>query len=221
VGLVRAIREAVSGLRRVRLTVRPKAVRLQADWEASTTRYLSEQLLHQEIVGVIPTGGIIVPVGSRVTCSPPPTDTDEDYLLLVENSFTAAKNLEGIGFEYESDPEKVEAYMRMNEGALHGFTSMRFGDINYIITDSPFMFERFLTATYIARELNLLEKKDRVMLFKAIRGGSFAKLVCPEMAMVWRRMEEQNEAFRDGRSNAFPITLLHAVNAAEASTYPF
>lgn len=123
---------------------------------------------------------IVVPVGSRVTCDPPPTDTDEDYLVLTKDKMATVNALKSIGFEYSADPEKVKKYEQMNETAAWSFTSLWFGDVNYIITDSQFFFERFLTATYVCKKLNLLRKEDRVMVFEAVRGGSFYKEVAPD-----------------------------------------
>ena len=118
-------------------------------------------------------GAVVVPVGSRVTCDPPPTDTDEDYLVLVKDSKVAVAGLKAIGFEYSSTPEQIEKYEQLNQSAQWKFTSLWFGDINYIVTDSQFFFERFLTATYVCKTLNLLKKEDRIMVFEAIRGGTF------------------------------------------------
>lgn len=121
----------------------------------------------------LPSGAVIVPVGSRVTCNPPPTDTDEDYLVFVKDKHQAIEGLKQLGFDYSLDPEKVKEYEEMNKHAQWSFTSLWFGDVNYIITDSEFFFERFLTATYVCKELNLMNKKDRVMVFEAIRGRSY------------------------------------------------
>jgi hypothetical protein len=128
----------------------------------------------------LPSGAIVVPVGSRVTCNPPPTDTDEDYLVLVKDKPAAVAGLKAIGFEYSADPEKMAKYEALNETARWSFTSLWFGDINYIVTDSQFFFERFLTATHVCKKLNLLDKADRIMVFEAVRGGSFYKEVAPE-----------------------------------------
>lgn len=40
-------------------------------------------------------------VGSRVTCSPPPTDTDEDFLVY-DRFFHQKSKLIGLGFQCES-----------------------------------------------------------------------------------------------------------------------
>lgn len=128
----------------------------------------------------LPSGAIVVPVGSRVTCNPPPTDTDEDYLVLVKDKVAAIAGLLAIGFEFSGDPAKNAEYMKMNETSQYRFTSLWMGSVNYIVTDSEFFFERFLTATHICKTLNLLNKADRVMVFEAVRGASFHKNVVPD-----------------------------------------
>lgn len=122
----------------------------------------------------IPTisGAKMVMVGSRATCSPPPTDTDEDYLILVDDAEATVKLLVDMGFEY--DREKYKGI-----GPL-GFISLRFGDLNYIVTEDKDFFTNFLSATYLAKKFNLLEKSDRVELFNAVMGrASFADRVLP------------------------------------------
>jgi hypothetical protein len=133
-------------------------------------------------IDTLPSGVVVVPVGSRVTCDPPPTDTDEDYLVLTKDKEATIAALMSIGFEYSSSPEQIEKYQQMNETSQWSFTSLWFGDMNYIITDSQFFFERFLTATHVCKKLNLLRKEDRIMVFEAVRGGSFYKEVVDDWA---------------------------------------
>lgn len=104
---------------------------------------------------VLESGTIIVPVGSRVTCSPPPTDTDEDFLLLVEDLDEAVKKLKGIGFDTGMTKEQEEEYKNLSMVSGGRFKSLRFGDVNYIVTQSAFFFDRFMTATHICKTLNV------------------------------------------------------------------
>lgn len=48
------------------------------------------------------------------------------------------------------------------------FRSLKKDNINYIITDNPTFYEQFCKATAIAKDLNLLDKKDRVRLFRIV-----------------------------------------------------
>lgn len=99
-------------------------------------------------------------VGSTETCNPPPIDTDIDFILLFPDrkytSLMKGYSLDGSGHYEPSEGE---------------FSSWRKGKINLICTDSLQFYQRFLTATKVAKHLNLLDKKDRVVLFQAILYG--------------------------------------------------
>lgn len=109
---------------------------------------------------------VIVPVGSRRTCNPPPTNTDDDYLVLCSDAKQAVRSLKELGFE---PPENIEEYV-----ALHtcSFTSLRFGELNFIVTDDVRWFDKFLTASYFAKKYNVTDKKDRIELFDGIMRGT-------------------------------------------------
>lgn len=160
----------------------------------------------------LPSGAVVVPVGSRVTCDPPPTDTDEDYLVLVKDMQTAVAGLKAIGFEYSSTPEQIEKYEQMNQSAQWKFTSLWFGDINYIVTDSQFFFERFLTATYVCKTLNLLKKEDRIMVFEAIRGGTFYHKMGTEWHPPygdWIKHEKSDSMHTEGLVDDLTANVMH------------
>jgi hypothetical protein len=102
-------------------------------------------------------------VGSRVTCSPPPVDTDEDWLLLVRGD--PAPSLHTLGFTQDGSPE---FYTGSDAG---GFRSWRKGDLNLVTTPDPHFFDLFVTATALAKRFNLLVKADRIALFQAVLYG--------------------------------------------------
>jgi hypothetical protein len=111
----------------------------------------------------------IEPVGSRVTCDPPPTDTDCDYLALLKCGewwvdFRLA--MEADGWDVGDDPEG-SPYI---DSDTH-FRSIRKGSINLIVTDRIWFFDRFMAATAVAKRLNLLGKPDRIALFQAVLYG--------------------------------------------------
>jgi hypothetical protein len=124
---------------------------------------------------VLESGTIIVPVGSGVTCSPPPRDTDEDFLLFVDNMNDAALKLIDIGFSSHMTHEQFEDYKSLMGATGGKFTSLRLGDVNYIVTENPFFFDRFLTATHICKTLNVMEKQHRILIFHAVFGESYLK----------------------------------------------
>lgn len=107
------------------------------------------------------------PVGSRVTCNPPPVDTDEDWLVLTFGD--VAEKMREAGFSQDGSPQ---FYTGNDNG---GFRSWRHGDINVVTTESQEFYERFITATDLAKRFNLLAKADRIALFQAVLYGVDAR----------------------------------------------
>jgi len=104
-----------------------------------------------------------IPVGSRVTCDPAPSGTDEDWLVLA--SPRAGDKLQEAGFSQDGSPQ---FYTGNDNG---GFRSWRRGDLNVITTESREFFDRFETASDLAKRFNLLAKPDRIALFQAVLYG--------------------------------------------------
>jgi hypothetical protein len=125
-----------------------------------------------DILEQIRSAGIeVIPVGSRVTCNPPPTDTDADYLVLCDSEqhgwlhelldsenfrFTGSRVADAVNYIRETDR----------------FESYKAGEINLIITRSPEFHRKFLAASHVAKRLNLLNKADRIALFQAVLYGN-------------------------------------------------
>lgn len=107
------------------------------------------------------------PVGSSITCDPPVRDTDFDFLCLSSNREGFLAYAAAEGFQEDIPSEAGSSYL----GSNSPFVSMRRGNINLIVTDSPPFAEKFMLATRLARRLNLLRKEDRVALFQAILYG--------------------------------------------------
>jgi hypothetical protein len=110
------------------------------------------------------------PVGSRVTCNPPPEDTDMDYLCLLDRGSDDAKRFVEIlrvnGFNNESN---TDVYARISDKTgPEGFESWRMGDVNLIVTYSRTFFDRFMEASASCKEKNLLKKEDRITEFERI-----------------------------------------------------
>lgn len=101
-------------------------------------------------------------VGSRVTCVPPPENTDQDYLALIDFDRIqhAGEYLDNNGWK-----ENGSCSDFYNEDSFISFT---LGDQNIIICWEDDFFRKFMIATEIAKSLNLLNKKDRIMLFVGI-----------------------------------------------------
>lgn len=109
--------------------------------------------------------------GSRVICNPPPTDTDQDYVVLLKpnlDELEVVENFQDAGFDQDGD----ETYDILCELSSGGWASFRKDDINYIITYDEEFYNNFVTATDTAKALNLINKKDRVSLFKTLLYGT-------------------------------------------------
>lgn len=111
-------------------------------------------------------------VGSRITCNPPPTDTDQDVLVFVdeERASQFIFEMENIGFSVELG----EGYAAdaLNSGESDRFQSYRLDDVNLIVTVDEQFYKRFAYATEIAKRANLMEKEERIKLFQAILYGN-------------------------------------------------
>jgi len=98
--------------------------------------------------------------GSREICNPPSLDTDDDYLVFASGDYFAIlpRLLELSGW----DRGGIE-YNRIPE-----FWSWRKGPVNLIVTGNSGFYDKFVLATRVAKEMNLLMKVDRIHLFEAI-----------------------------------------------------
>ena len=98
-------------------------------------------------------------VGSRVTCVPAPTDTDEDVLVLTDNVVRFVNSCTKAGFK--------------DTGSYAGpaFYSLRQGEVNLIITDEEEFYDKFMLATHVCKSLNVLDKQHRITVFQAILYG--------------------------------------------------
>lgn len=110
-------------------------------------------------------------VGSRVTCNPAPTDTDDDYLVLV--NIEQHLTLDTVLFRKNWILGGSQLPDEINHTPPDGkFKSYTLGRLNLIITESPEFFRRFMAATSVAKRLNLLDKPDRIALFQAVLYGN-------------------------------------------------
>lgn len=111
----------------------------------------------------------LTPVGSRVTCNPPPADTDADFLALVFDMQDFRDAVVAMNFGMDGS-EVLDAETPLD--AEDRFSSYSFGEINIIATSSVIFHEKFLAATSVAKRLNLLNKEDRIALFQAVLYGN-------------------------------------------------
>lgn len=104
-------------------------------------------------------------VGSRVTCDPPPTDTDDDWLCLAHDlaEFVEAAKLDGYVVGGSGHTDEPMSFVSLKRDA---------DSMNLIVTTCPRFFDGFVLATGLARRFNLMYKGDRIALFQAVLYGN-------------------------------------------------
>jgi len=107
-------------------------------------------------------------VGSRVTCNPPPTDTDQDILVLVDELQPFALKACAAGFDLAGSAP-VEHWLTTPTTL---FASLTRGELNLICTETADFYNRFMAASSVAKRLNLMQKADRIALFQAVLYGA-------------------------------------------------
>ena len=103
-------------------------------------------------------------VGSTATCNPAPTDTDVDVLVLIQGDMG---HFEMLCKEAGMNHDGSEQYE--SDGSY--FRSFRKDKLNLIFTNDPVFHRKFLCASALAKKFNLLNKEDRISLFKAVLYG--------------------------------------------------
>ena len=112
--------------------------------------------------------------GSSVICNPPVLDTDRDYIIYTDNLRILRKELEVLGYTYSNkDVEKYKLGKTDPFQMYNSFDAYRHPDTpdNLIVMDKSADYRRWQVATKVATELNLKDKAQRIMLFRAIRSG--------------------------------------------------
>ena len=105
------------------------------------------------------------PTGSNYICNPPVDNTDIDYMVLLPKDNKTLVQLNLYGKQWEHCGENY------GEDDKSNFMAFRKGKYNLILTDNPLYFQLFRDATTLAKKLNLLEKQQRVALFKYVIEG--------------------------------------------------
>lgn len=100
-------------------------------------------------------------VGSRVTCNPPPTDTDEDWIVY-DPDWKLANWLSEDGFDLGGSDSEVDA---------DTWASFTKGDLNVICIKVLKEYNSFILSTLVCKELNVMEKEHRKLVFDAVMYG--------------------------------------------------
>ncbi|UFK09528.1 hypothetical protein [Xanthomonas phage DES1] len=112
--------------------------------------------------------------GSSFVCDPPVQDTDEDYVIFTFNLANLRLELESLGYTYSNkDIEKYKLGKTDPFAMYNSFDSYRHPDNrhNLICVSNELDFTRWKVATLLAKQLNVLDKHNRISLFRAIRSG--------------------------------------------------
>jgi hypothetical protein len=109
---------------------------------------------------------LFVPCGSRVTCDPPPMDTDEDYLVLIPS-----RDWERNRIQMEQAGWRLGGADYAIDDPRFTFQSWTFEELNLIITDSLEFYDKHQIATHVCKTMNIMVKEHRVMIFQAILYG--------------------------------------------------
>lgn len=132
--------------------------------------------------------------GSNYICDPPVTDTDIDFVCLVNEgdlkvakAFAIADGWELCGKEYETPGD---------------FLAFRKEKLNYICVDSEEKYNKWIEATEKAKEQNLIHKEDRIKLFNSIlgtkiRGMEYTKIIFDDLDEDWWHPVEQNNRLQE------------------------
>ena len=108
----------------------------------------------------------IHPTGSREICNPHPMDTDFDVIAL------ASEKCQQLGMEDLVAVLRVVGFS-ITEDLNYpldqsAFVSCRHGKLNLLVTCDEGFYDKFVEATELAKERNLLHREDRVKLFQWI-----------------------------------------------------
>lgn len=117
----------------------------------------------------------VYPTGSRYTCTPPVMDTDEDYLVLVEDFNKVYYKLISPFSDWEDcmpqgSPEFIQAYTDERQYGI-SWNAFRKGQINIMITGDMHWYLASVAATELCRKLNIQSKEQRIRIFRHLKYG--------------------------------------------------
>lgn len=102
------------------------------------------------------------PTGSHYICNPPVTDTDIDFVCLTYDWLQTFEMLLSGGWKH-TNPDIEGRYVGINQ---NDFSTFRRGKYNLIVTELNSFFHAFVYATEEAKKKNILDKQERIKLFR-------------------------------------------------------
>lgn len=110
------------------------------------------------------------PTGSAYTVNPPVMNTDQDWLVLVEDFNGAVEQLIAGGWELccGKDDDGREMY-KGDPNYSTTWYALRNGVFNVMLTADPTWYIRAVAATLVCKALNLKDKEERKQLFRSVR----------------------------------------------------
>lgn len=167
--------------------------------------------------------GRVLATGSRVICNPPPTDTDEDWVVqighphrrIIFKQFLLADGWEecvGEGYtvngewaELDLDSEIPHTPAEEETGTEMGFFAFRKGEYNIILIKNHYSFRLWATATALAKGFNLTEKEQRVHLFRTILYGE--EVYTPPGVQLNVSYERESHEDMRAAGRLFPLSV--------------
>lgn len=108
------------------------------------------------------------PAGSRYTCDPPVTDTDDDTWVLVDQ-LPNVEEMKEMGWELSGkDPDGQDEYPENDI-----WNSYKMGEKNLILIASKEWYIRCVAATLLCKQMNLTDKKDRIKVHEFLQDKTF------------------------------------------------
>jgi len=110
------------------------------------------------------------PTGSRYICDPPVTTTDVDFVLFVDDIQAAYKQLRETSWKIGGEDNKTYGEPEVNSW-FSAKKKINEALVNYIVVSDQDQFSKWVTATELAKKLNLLKREDRIALFEVVVKG--------------------------------------------------
>ena len=109
------------------------------------------------------------PTGSRYICNPAPTNTDEDWYVLLDSDDISNAMLYNL-LQHEGWHTSGNEY-DFREAGVNKPVSAKKGITNLIFIKNRVYYTRACAASVLAKQMNLLNKEERIALFRTVLYG--------------------------------------------------